>query len=78
MKNCPECGSTLYDKQDGRWIVLTCWVCGHYESNSPAFKTVPDLFGNMLRENNHALSSDESKQEDYSDWLRRRGNSSKK
>jgi hypothetical protein len=29
------------------WI---CWRCGHYESNTPAFKSAPYLFKDLVRD----------------------------
>lgn len=49
--SCPDCNFWLYDYQDGTWTVYVCWNCGHYESNSPAFKSTPYLFMNMVRDN---------------------------
>ena len=51
MKACPECESKLYEYFDKRWIVLICWKCGHYESNSEAYRTDPDYYENLVREN---------------------------
>jgi TPP-dependent pyruvate/acetoin dehydrogenase alpha subunit len=28
-----------------------CWNCGHYESDSPAYRQHPELFENIAREN---------------------------
>ncbi len=55
------------------WI---CWRCGHYESNTPAFKSAPYLFKDLVRddpehfmrkycspiENKHNFSPTESQQ----------------
>lgn len=48
---CSECGNKLYPYKDERWTVSICWICGYYESNSPAYKSNPQLFSNMVREN---------------------------
>ena len=52
-KPCPECGGRLYERIDppSGFTDLLCWACGHYESNSPAFKNHPEMFTNLLREN---------------------------
>jgi DNA-directed RNA polymerase subunit M/transcription elongation factor TFIIS len=49
--SCPECGLRLYEYREGDWTEYVCWKCGHYESNSPAFKSAPYLFVNLVRDN---------------------------
>ena len=52
MKNCPICQKSLLDYIDNSgYIQSVCWNCGHYESDSPAYKTNPEVFENMIREN---------------------------
>ena len=53
MKNCPCCDGSLLDylDQESGFIEYVCWQCGHYESNSPAFKQNPERFENLVREN---------------------------
>jgi len=34
----------------GEWTEQICWNCGHYESDSPAYKQSPDLFVNIVRD----------------------------
>jgi DNA-directed RNA polymerase subunit M/transcription elongation factor TFIIS len=51
MNICPECNNRIYQYQDGDWLEWICWRCGHYESNTPAFKSVPYLFRHLVRNN---------------------------
>lgn len=51
MNACPECNNRLYEYKDGVWLEWICWICGHYESNTPAFKACPYLFKDLLRNN---------------------------
>lgn len=52
MNLCPICQSPInkYRSDDGGWQYI-CWNCGHYESDSQAYKEHPELFENMVREN---------------------------
>ena len=49
---CPECVKALYDRLDRKtgFTEYLCWVCGHYASDSPAFRASPTMFTNLLRE----------------------------
>lgn len=51
--NCPDCNILLQDYFDysSCFTEYICWKCGHYESNSPAYLSNPDIFENMIREN---------------------------
>ncbi|GEM_PF-2332535 len=48
---CPACSSKVYEYCDGRWKEWICWRCGHYESDTPAFKAYPHLFRDIVRKN---------------------------
>ncbi|HEX7031601.1 MAG TPA: hypothetical protein VF172_01240 [Nitrososphaera sp.] len=48
---CPACGGKVYEYRDGRWKEWICWRCGHYESDTPAFKEYPHLFRDIVRKN---------------------------
>lgn len=49
--NCPECSSIMFEYEEDAWLEWICWECGHYESNTPAFKSCSEMFDNMVREN---------------------------
>lgn len=55
MNNCPECDKgKLYqflDKASGFIIIQICWECGYYESDSQAYKSHPEEFKNIVRQN---------------------------
>lgn len=51
MDQCPECNSSLFEYMPGEWKEGICWECGHYESDSPAYKACPKMFVNLVREN---------------------------
>lgn len=51
MIECPECRNPLYLFSQGEWSEWICWKCGHYESNSPAYRSNPALFVNLVRDN---------------------------
>jgi DNA-directed RNA polymerase subunit M/transcription elongation factor TFIIS len=51
MKSCPECNSRIYEYEDDIWLEWICWKCGYYKSNTPAFKTCPSLFKDLVRDN---------------------------
>lgn len=48
--NCPSCGAVLCSYVEENIEVSICWNCGYYSSNSPAFKTNPDRFKNLVRD----------------------------
>jgi hypothetical protein len=48
---CPECGCLLTVYLDGDFHVTICWDCGYYSSDSEGFKSCPDLFRNIVRNN---------------------------
>lgn len=48
---CEECNHTLFCYKDDKWLNWICWNCGHYESNTPAFKYAPYLFKDLVRDN---------------------------
>ena len=48
---CPVCRCKIYECCDGKWTEWICWRCGHYESDTPAFKAYPDLFHDIVRKN---------------------------
>ena len=54
MKICPNCKNgklfNYFDLHSG-FIQSICWNCGHYESNSPAYKLSPKSFENLFRDN---------------------------
>ena len=49
--SCPACGRRLYEYRDGRWKEWICWRCGHYQSDTPAFRSQPELFRDVVRRN---------------------------
>ena len=53
MNECPECKNQLYGYLDhsSGFTQTVCWVCGHYEDDSPAFRLMPELFKDVLRNN---------------------------
>lgn len=48
---CPACNRRLYEYRDGQWLEQICWQCGHYSSNTPAFRAEPELFRDVVRKN---------------------------
>lgn len=48
---CPACSSRLYEYRDGGWTEWICWSCGHYQSDTPAFRAQPELFYDVVRKN---------------------------
>jgi hypothetical protein len=48
---CPACSRRIYEYRDGRWTEWICWRCGHYQSDTPAFKAYPHLFHDIVRQN---------------------------
>lgn len=48
---CPACNQKIYEYRDGKWTERICWRCGHYESDTPAFKAYPHLFHDIVRRN---------------------------
>lgn len=48
---CPDCSSVMSEYVDGDWLEWICWDCGYYMSNTPAFKSCPEMFKNIIREN---------------------------
>lgn len=77
LQKCNECGYNLHLYKDESFVVRICWLCGYYESNSPAFKLNPSLYVDMVRENpsyfmNKFCKSDENLQGDNNDNNRRR------
>jgi hypothetical protein len=48
---CPACNHKIYEYRDGKWTEWICWRCGHYESDTPAFKAYPHLFQDIVRKN---------------------------
>lgn len=52
MNLCPICSSPMneYIDNEGGWQRI-CWSCGHYESDSPAYLSHPEMFENMARDN---------------------------
>ena len=50
MVLCPECQSPMSKFAVGEWTELICLNCGHYESNSPAYRDNPKLFENLVRD----------------------------
>lgn len=53
MPLCPECNVPISKYVVDDWVEQICWNCGHYESDSPAYKTSPSLFKNIVRDNPH-------------------------
>ena len=51
MPVCPDCHYPLSSYLSGFYTMQVCLNCGHYESDSPAFKRMPELFKNCVREN---------------------------
>jgi ribosomal protein L37AE/L43A len=49
MNTCPECQSTMYPHKSGRFTEWICLNCGRYESDSPAYRTLPSLFDDIVR-----------------------------
>lgn len=50
MNPCPICQSPMCQyNYDG--VQCICWNCGHYESDSQAYREYPKLFENMVQEN---------------------------
>ena len=51
--NCTNCSKLLQDYFDASsgFTEYICWKCGYYESNSPAYRSNPNGFKNMVREN---------------------------
>ncbi len=50
MISCLEYLDRLYEYKDEKFTFFKCWKCGHYESDSPPYKSCPELFRNLLRE----------------------------
>jgi len=50
MKICPICGSSMCEYRDNSVIESICWDCGHYESDSQAYREHPELFEGIVRE----------------------------
>jgi hypothetical protein len=48
---CPACRNGVYEYRDGRWTEWICWRCGHYQANTPAFTSQPDLYRDLVRNN---------------------------
>lgn len=55
MSRCPECNITIYEYYDGDWLEWICWGCGYYESNTPAFRSMPYSFKDLVRNNPRAF-----------------------
>ena len=51
MEKCPTCASPLCEYLVEGFSVRICWNCGHYESNSDAYKNNPIFFRDIVREN---------------------------
>lgn len=50
--NCPICKSSNLSEYHVNFLTeQICWNCGHYESDSKAYREHPELFENMVREN---------------------------
>lgn len=50
---CPACNYKIYEYRDGKWTEWICWRCGHYDSDTPAFKAYPHLFHDIVRKNSN-------------------------
>ena len=48
---CPTCENAVYEYRDGRWTEWICWRCGHYQADTPAFVSQPDLYRDIVRKN---------------------------
>lgn len=48
---CPACNHKIYEYHDGKWTEWICWKCGHYHSDTPAFRACPHLFQDIVRKN---------------------------
>lgn len=46
---CPECQCPISSYDIGDWTEKIYWNCGHYESDSPAFKSNPAVFKDIVR-----------------------------
>ena len=51
MKSCPECDSPMCNYKEDIWNEWICWNCGHYESDTPAYKYYSTLFKDIVRNN---------------------------
>lgn len=49
--HCPACGSRIYEYRDGNWKEWICWRCGYFQSDTPPFRTQPELFRDVVRKN---------------------------
>lgn len=82
LEKYDRCDHKLYQYEDGDFLVKICWSCGHYESNSSAYRLHPDLYENMVRENPvyfmvKFCKSDESLHRDDNGHIRRQDDSTK-
>lgn len=50
MNDCSICQCPMCEYVSGNWLVRICWACGHYESDSPAYREHPKLFENLVRD----------------------------
>jgi len=50
VNNCPICQCPMCEYVSENWQVRICWACGHYESDSPAYREHPKLFENLVRD----------------------------
>lgn len=51
LPKCPACNGNVYEYRDGDWTEWICWKCGHYDSDTPAFRACPHLFHDIVRKN---------------------------
>ena len=52
MAICPDCQTAPMNTYSVEgWIEQICWNCGHYQSDSPAYKENPSMFKNIVRDN---------------------------
>lgn len=52
MTICPECKNVKllqYFEKDSGFVIDICWNCGYYSSDCPAYKTNPEHFKNIVR-----------------------------
>lgn len=49
--DCPDCSLSMFEYEDGDWLIWICWECGYFKSNSPGYNLTPNLFNNIIKEN---------------------------
>ena len=54
---CPRCNGKQYCYRDGNWTEWICWICAHYESDTPAFTQSPHLYHDIVRKNGRFFMS---------------------